>query len=204
VPPPSVGRRLITPFLRVGSATLACDHFPKDREGRSRDAYGSVHKGNALDGARIVLETAAPFGRNMRGAAHLFVTKDRPGRLRAHGRPTKLPGKTFLGTLAVDDATEGPDFMLKFFAPRAEAEADKSAPLADAVFGVIDALPGKAVRSLRALYAEMRKAGEQLRDATVRAAVDDLVVAGRLTETPGVRGAVGYRVTPTAAQDLDP
>ncbi len=50
-------RRLVTPFLRAGAASIACDHFPKDRDGRGRDAYGSVHKGNALDGARIVLGT---------------------------------------------------------------------------------------------------------------------------------------------------
>ncbi len=59
-------RRLVLPCLRVGAATIACDHLPKDREGRGRDAYGSVHKGNALDGARILLEPVAPFGRAMR------------------------------------------------------------------------------------------------------------------------------------------
>ena len=44
-----------------------------------RDAYGSVHKGNALNGARFALQNVEPFGRGMRGRSHLFVTKDRPG-----------------------------------------------------------------------------------------------------------------------------
>jgi hypothetical protein len=71
-------RRLVTPFLRVGAATLACDHVPMVRDAGRRDAYGSVHKGNALDGARIMLENTAPFGRHMRGVSYVFATKDRP------------------------------------------------------------------------------------------------------------------------------
>ena len=97
-------RRLIMPCLRAGAATLACDHLPKNIEGRGRDAYGSVHKGNAIDGARFVIENTRPFGRGLRGASHVFVTKDRPGQLRAQGKPSKLPGKTFFGTLVVDDS----------------------------------------------------------------------------------------------------
>jgi hypothetical protein len=117
-------RRLIQPCLRVGAATLACDHVPKNVEGRGRDAYGSVHKGNALDGARIVLENVEPFGRGLRGVSHVFVTKDRPGQLRAHGKPTKLPGKTYFGTLVVDgDPTSGPDFLC-FYAPKDEDNED--------------------------------------------------------------------------------
>ena len=58
-----------------------------------RDAYGNVHKGNALDGARIMLENVEPFGRRMRGVSHVYVTKDRPGHLRSHGRPTKNPAE---------------------------------------------------------------------------------------------------------------
>ncbi|MGZ7036122.1 MAG: hypothetical protein ACXVIQ_12995 [Ilumatobacteraceae bacterium] len=201
-------RRLVSPFLRAGAATIACDHLPKEREGRSRDAYGSVHKGNALDGARFVLENAAPFGRAMRGVSHVFVTKDRPGHLRTHGRPTKLPTKTFVGTLVVDDATNGPDFVMRFYAPRSDEEpAGKqtvtSAELGDIVHEVVTARPDHAVPSLRELYAEMRKAGQAFREHAIRNAVDDLLVAGRLAETKGKRGATGYRAVPTAAQEPD-
>lgn len=58
-------RRLVSPFTRAGAAVLACDHLPMVHDASRRDAYGSVHKGNALDGARILLENTAPFGRGM-------------------------------------------------------------------------------------------------------------------------------------------
>jgi hypothetical protein len=201
-------RRLVTPFLRAGAASIACDHFPKDRDGRGRDAYGSVHKGNALDGARIVLENTAPFGRRMRGASYVFVTKDRPGQLRAHGRPSKLPGKTFIGTFVVDDSQMfDPDFSTRFFAPKDDdqpADNDPAAELADTVHDLIAALPDHTVTSSRLLFAEIRRAGHQIRDDTVRDAVADLVVAGRLTEVTGSRGARGYRAVSTASQESSP
>ena len=105
-----------------------------------------VHKGNALDGARIKLENTAPFGRRMRGVSYVFATKDRPGHLRSHGRPTKTPGKTFIGTFVVDDSeTVGPDFAMRFFAPKEETPPqltnDPAAEFADIVHDVIVALP---------------------------------------------------------------
>jgi hypothetical protein len=198
-------RRLVVPFLRAGAASIACDHLPKEREGRSRDAYGSVHKGNALDGARILLEPTASFGRHMRGVSYVFVTKDRPGQLRAHGRPSKLPGKTFIGTLVVDDSeTSGPDFTMRFFAPNDDdqpADKDSGTGITDIVYEVITALPDHTVASQRVLYAEIRKAGHQLRETKIRDTVDDLIVAGLLVEIPGKRGATGYQAVLTAAQE---
>jgi hypothetical protein len=203
-------RRLILPCTRAGAATLACDHMPMVRDGARRDAYGSVHKGNALDGARILLENTEPFGRGMRGVSHVFVTKDRPGHLRAHGRPTKTPGKTFMGTLIVDDATAGPDFMMRLFAPRegddngndpSDKQSVTSAELGDIVHEVITGLPDQTAPSMRKLCAEMRAAGQAFREHSIRMAVDDLLVAGRLTEVPGKRGATGYRAVLTAAQE---
>ncbi|WP_428900727.1 hypothetical protein [Mycobacterium sp. Lab-001] len=188
-------RRLVKPFLAVGAASLACDHLPMGADGSRRDAYGSVHKGNALDGARIMLENVEPFGRGMRGRSHVFITKDRPGHIRACGKPTRTPGKTFMGTLVVDD-TGVPDFIA-FFAPRDEErtpESDRAAELADLVHAVIAARPDQAVTSMRLLFAEMRQAGHQVRDDDVRDAVDDLVVNGRLIDVTGKRGAKGFRV----------
>jgi hypothetical protein len=142
-------RKLILPCLRVGAATLACDHLPMVRDGSRRDAYGSVHKGNTLDGARLVLENVQPFGRRMRGVSHVFITKDRPGHLRAHGRPTKTPGKTYFGTLIVDDSQAlSPDFSLRLFAPKAGEDVpdnDPAAELADTVHDVIAGRPDHAV-----------------------------------------------------------
>lgn len=193
----SFRRRLIMPCLRAGAATLACDHLPKNIEGRGRDAYGSVHKGNAIDGARFVIENTKPFGRGLRGVSYVFVTKDRPGQLRAQGKPSSIPGKTFFGTLVVDaDLASSADFRLGLYPP-ADDDAPKSgntaADNADAVHAVIDGLPKNTVASMRLLYAEMRKAGHTLRDSAIRSAVDDLIVDGRVLEVPGRRGARGYK-----------
>jgi hypothetical protein len=111
-------RRLVLPFTRAGIATLACDHMPLIKDRSRIAAYGSVHKGNALDGTRIQLENFKPFGRGKRGVSNVFVTKDRPGFLRANGKSTNTPGKTFMGVLAVDDMTEQPEFQMRFYAPR--------------------------------------------------------------------------------------
>jgi hypothetical protein len=190
-------RRLVTPFLRAGAATIACDHLPMVRDAGRRDAYGSVHKGNTLDGARIALENTAPFGRRMRGVSYVYVTKDRPGQLRARGRPTKLPGKTYMGTFVVDDSqTYGPNFAMRFFAPQDDdqpADNNQATELADTVYDVIAALPDHGVPSMRMLFAEIRQAGHPIRDNDVRDAVDDLVVAGRLAEVSGKRGAKGFK-----------
>jgi Bifunctional DNA primase/polymerase, N-terminal len=201
-------RRLVTPFLRAGAATIACDHLPKNPDGRGRDAYGSVHKGNALDGARFVLENVEPFGRRMRGVSHLYVTKDRPGHLRSRGRTTKTPGKTYMGTLVIDDGTEGPDFFWRLFAPNDDDGDDRPAgvtvtpaELAEAMYHVIAALPNHTAESARKLHAEMRKAGHKFRESAYRTAVDDLIVAGRVVEVQGKRGAAAYSAVVTAAQE---
>ena len=119
-------RRIVKPCTAVGAATLACDHVVKDRERRGRDALGSVHKGNGLTGALILLENAEPFGRGKRGVSYVFITKDRPGYLRRRGRADrKTPGKTYMGSLIVDDTrTWVPDGLdLAFFAPPDEEDA---------------------------------------------------------------------------------
>jgi hypothetical protein len=202
-------RQLILPFTRAGAATLACDHLPMVRDGSRRDAYGSVHKGNALDGARIVLENVEPFGRGLRGVSYVFATKDRPGFLRAHGRTSKTPGKTFMGVLVVDDSQTLKPFEMPFYAPKDDDEQPASltvspTELGDAMHEVIALLPDQTAWSSRKLYAAMRTAGHNFREAAYRSTVDDLIAAGRVVEVPGKRGATGYRaVVTTAAQGSD-
>src|SRR5262249_52108728 len=136
-------RRLVMPFLRVGAATLACDHMPMGADTLRKEAYGSVHKGNALNGARIALENQTPFGRGLPGASHVFVTKDRPGYLRAEGRPDKKqPSKVYMGTLVGDDSDSFKPFSLMFYAPRQKEEPTEGQtinPLAESVWEVVAA-----------------------------------------------------------------
>jgi hypothetical protein len=62
------------------------------------------------------------------------------------------------------------------------------------VFAVVDALPGKAVASERALFAQCRKAEIRVGDSRIRGAVDDLIADSRLTEVTGKRNAKGYQI----------
>jgi hypothetical protein len=197
-----VRRRVVTPFTRAGAAVVSCDHLPMNTDGTRRDAYGTVHKGAAIDGSRVLLENAQPFGRGCRGVSYVFITKDRPGYLRAYGRPTKTAGKTFMGTLIVDDATTGPDFRCGFYAPRDDEktpETDPAEKMRDDVYDVVYGLADRTVSSSRLLFAELRKAGHQYRDDDVRRAADDLLVAGRFEEVAGKRGARGYRAVVTVS-----
>ena len=92
---------------------------------------GGTRSGNRI---ALVLENVEPFGRGLRGRSNVFITKDRPGHLRAHGKATKTPGKTFVGTLVIDD-TGTPDFI-EFYAPKDDEDAPESvtsAGLADIV-----------------------------------------------------------------------
>jgi hypothetical protein len=193
-------RRLVKPCTRVGAAVLSLDHVAKDPERRARTALGSVHKVNGLSGALILLDNAEPFGRGQRGRSHVYVMKDRPGFLRRHGRPDpKVPGKTFMGEFVIDDTHRSVPFLeAVFHAPKvagAVAESTGGAStLANNVFAVVEALPGKAVRSERVLFAQLRRAGIKAREAHIRTAVDDLIVDSRFIEVTGKRNAKGYQI----------
>lgn len=195
-------RNLIKPCLAAGAATLSLDHVTKNSEGRGRYAIGAGHKIAAIDGAAFMLENRHPFGRGVRGVSSVFVTKDRPGYLRANGTPSAIPGKTYFGTLVVDNSDQcGPD-LLQFIAPSTDEtkpSADPDAALADTIYELIAAQPGGRVDSSRQLFALVRQAKHGLRDTKVRAVVDDLLVLGRLAETAGKNRAKGYQVIPSSA-----
>lgn len=202
----AVRRRLVVPFKENGAAVLECDHLPLSADPLRGDAYGTVHKGNVIDGARFALVRKEMFGRGRRGVSHLYSTKDRPGYLGVAGKPNDK-GDVFLGTLVADDSsTAGPDF-LTLYAPKGDDNTDKqtvtAAQLADIVHDVISALPDQIVGSQRKLCAQMRQAGHGYRRTAIADAVDDLIVTGRLIEAPGRRGAIGYRAVLTASQDND-
>ncbi|MFI6307456.1 hypothetical protein ACIBCH_36695 [Amycolatopsis thailandensis] len=196
-------RRLVKPFTATGSAVMTCDHVIKDKEGRGRYALGSVHKGNAIDGAIFLLENAEPFGRGMKGRSHVFVTKDRPGHLRKHGRPTKIPGKTLIAELVVDDATYDDGLDLEVFAVGPDVTAPlKVSPDGKAVDEllcrrILDVITDKggSLPSQRQVAAALREVGHGAQAIRVNAALDNLVLAGRLEEIS--HGASKeYRLTP--------
>lgn len=188
-------RTIIKPFLAVGATSLSCDHVVKNSDVRGRYAIGSAHKINAIDGAAFLMENIEPFGRGLRGASAVYVTKDRPGQLRAHGRPVPgVAGKTLIGVLTVDATGDSPDFLT--FHPPREKDAQESGvgpTLADEIYRVLVALPDHTAKSGRDLRAAMRDAGLKFSTDSALAAFDDLVFQGRVKEIPGRHKAIGYR-----------
>jgi hypothetical protein len=199
-------RRLIVPFLRVGAATLACDHVPINTDPSRRDAYGSVHKGNVLTGARIGLENVEPFGRGLRGVSKVFVTKDRPGYLRAAGRPDNGgAGKTFVGMLVGDDSDPYRPFSLMFYGPKEKPEPGEDPqpdnPLLDQIWEVVYAQPDHRVGSERRLFAALRDAKIKFTNTAAKDAIDDLALKGRLIEVLGKNRSKGYEAVLSASDE---
>lgn len=190
----AVRRRIVVPFKESGAAVLECDHLPLNADPLRGDAYGTVHKGNVVDGVRFALVRKERFGRDRRGRSLLYSTKDRPGQVELNGSDGDGTA-VYLGTLIVDSTGTTPDF-LTLYAPKAEESAPATDPrieVADIVYDVISGMPGGEATSTDLLYAAVRKAGHEIRDKAIRDAAADLVVTGRLIEVSGRRGAKGYR-----------
>lgn len=183
-------RLLVKPCTAVGAAVLSLDHVVKDREKRDRGPLGSIHKGNGLSGTLILLENAQPFGRDKKGASYVFVTKDRPGYLRRHGKATKMPGKTFMGTLVVDDTKLYVPFLdVAFIEPQDKKDEEPEATGVaaerddDLVFTTVEKLVADekrpTVKPIRALIRESTSISNQRVDD----ALERLVLADRLNRT---------------------
>jgi hypothetical protein len=200
-------RRLVKPCTATGAATLAADHVVKDREKRGRDPLGSIHKGNGLTGSLVLLENADPFGRGLRGRSHVFITKDRPGYLRRHGRATALPGKTFIGELVVDD-TGFYGSEVKLWAPAdktpAEAEAE-DAPAgqheqddASVLATVAQLEDDKKEPNIRNVRATVRAEAGPMSNDRIDDALARLVLSSELDEKSGARNARVFTTVPEA------
>lgn len=190
-------RRLVKPCTRVGAAVLSADHVVKDKEKRDRGPLGSIHKGNGLSGSLILLENADPFGRGMRGISHVYITKDRPGFLRRNGRPTKTPGKTFMGELVVDDTRTFVDYLeLKLWAPREEDATDEPKRGTqecddEMVMGAVKSV----IASGHPATITRIRARSVLRGVATDSALERLVMDGRLKEEKGPRNSRVFTVS---------
>jgi len=194
-------RCLVKPCTAAGAAVLSADHVVKDREKRDRGPLGSIHKGNGLTGSLILLENVAPFGRGARGCSHVFVTKDRPGFLRRNGRADrKTPGKTFMGSLIVDDTRTWVSYLdLAFIEPQ-DAKTDDEAPAGNAddapILAAVADIAKDGEVNMRRIYARSPFG----KDRTVNA-VERLVLSGALKETAGPRRARLFTVPEPPAAD---
>lgn len=198
-------KHLVKPCTAVGAAVLSNDHVVKNVEARGRNAIGSIHKGNGLNGVLIMLENAEPFGRGQRGRSHVYVTKDRPGNLRRHGRPTKTAGKTFMGELVVDDTRLRVSYLdLMFWAPAEQAQPEQTVehdadPIEAIVLETVKALADKgAEANLRAVRG-LAGVGKDKVDG----ALERLVFSGVLTESRGPNRSRIFTLS-GVAEDLVP
>lgn len=200
-------RALVRPALVAGAAVLTCDHVVKDPEKRGRYGLGSVHKGNALTGVLISLETADPMGRDRRGRSHVYVMKDRPGFLRRVGRPTSLAGKTFLGELIVDDTRERVSYLdLSFVAPASDADRDAALaaagdPLERQVLAAVRMLVGQGMEPN---VSRIRAACRGVSTVNVREALDRLEIGGSIVLEYGARNSRIARLVASEWDDETP
>jgi len=202
-------RLVVRPFTRAGAAVISLDHVVKDPEkNRGGYAFGSVHKGNGLNGALLLLENDEPFGDGRKGVTNVYVTKDRPGQLRALGRPTKVARKTFVGQMRIDAELAG---MWTFRFTKPAAELDGLDPEFE---------QAREVRAVRELDAEVLgvvtrwedlgtpadtedvKGVVKRRRADVVEALSRLVDSGQITMYLGARGKKTYS-TRTRSQDQE-
>ena len=197
-------QRLLVPFLRINAATPTCDHFPLAHDAGRVEAYGSVHKGNAMGGPRFALENVETFGRGMRGRSSLYVTKDRFGFLWKHGRPTKVSNKRFLGSMVIDavEVLGHPSFEFGLRAPSGEETSDQDGHrrtntwLHNAVYHAVLGREGHVVESQNQLLSLLRLGTDGgFTDRAAINAMEDLVndTPPRLTRVPGPNRAKGYR-----------
>jgi hypothetical protein len=129
----------------------------------------------------------------------VFVTKDRPGYLRRHGKPSGLPGKTYMGTLVVDDTRQwAPVLDLAFLAPSepATTEHDDNGATTgrDAddveILGVVAKLTATGnAANVRAVRAQAALGKDRVSDALER-----LLARGALRKGRGARGSRVFTV----------
>lgn len=74
-------RQVVDPITADGTAFLAIDHLPKDKDRRGKFSIGSERKIAAAD-VHLGFEVIAPFGRGKNGLAKVLTHKDRPGWLK--------------------------------------------------------------------------------------------------------------------------
>lgn len=115
---------VIRPWTAMGAAVLTLDHVVKGEARFDGTAIGSVHKGNALNGAGFLLENEEAFADGMCGRTRIYGTKDRPGMLRKHGQPVQgRPSNVFHYADMTIDSTVEDEAALTLWAPEVREDA---------------------------------------------------------------------------------
>ncbi|MEU6490365.1 AAA family ATPase [Streptomyces sp. NPDC046984] len=195
------GRQLLRPLMNSGAAVVTLDHVVKSSENRGRYSIGGVHKLNGLNGVMYMLENRRPFGIGVTGKSTIRVAKDRPGQIRKNGL-SHSSGMHWYADLVVKSETQ--EYAeAHLYAPVQRDEEDREA---DEEQRRINALKHKVLDALK--VARQPLPGKGIEDRVsgravdIRQAVAALVDEGRITTTPGPRGATLHSL-PTAGTDTD-
>ncbi len=203
--PSNLKRLLVNPFLKVGAAVLECDHLALDQQGKkSPNPYGGVHKGNKVNGSMILLENKETFGRGLRGRSSVYVTKDRPGHLYSHGKPTKVPGVFYMGELVIDHVGDQytPSVTAEFYGLPVEtfdtSDSEQWQQDDQLVSNVMRSLISREVEcNVRSVHSEVHGISkDRINDALQR-----LVNRGVFIEHKGPRNARIFTEPGTVAED---
>lgn len=164
---------LLRPLSKTGAAVAYVDHLPKNREGQFKGGIGAQAKRAMTTGCAIRVDVEQEFGKGQTGRLKLTVDKDRPGLVRASAAGGKHLGHAIL----------------------------TSSPLGDAVNMTIDPtggskptfLMGKVLDYL-AIVGNASKSAVRREvignDQAIDRAINALVEDGKVTLTPGPRGAM--------------
>ncbi|MCG3040259.1 helicase RepA family protein [Streptomyces sp. S1A] len=182
------GRTLPRPIAALGPAVAAADHVTKSTEGRGRYSLGAVHKLNGLDGAAYVLDNRAAFGVGRNGRSAVYITKDRPGRLREHALPTKTPGIDHFGDFVMESVPEGfNDTAITAPVAKTETEFRPTVVMAK-ISKLLAEQPGLSKNSIETMVGGKRD--------IVRTALDLLIVEGCVAVEKTGRGHAHTLIRP--------
>lgn len=103
------------------AAVVLIDHVTKSADDRGRYAIGAQAKLSAIDGCQYLVEQRMAFARGRSGVARVFVSKDRPGHVRAHA--AGVGKKQIIGDLMVTALDDG-QLRLALVAPDLQVNDD--------------------------------------------------------------------------------
>ena len=196
-------REFVAPATRIGAAVMSLGHPVKDQMRKNeRHGYGASGWLDEVDG--VAYRTL--FGRDgmirpgEKGAALIYVVKDRQGGALSAAAHPKDDGWAYWGKLVIEPAElavdTGPVDAAMSAAVHAPRENDEDAPAgesdshrrdADAVARFVGEHPGCTSR-------ELREGMSSMSSDRVDAAVQALINAGRVVRTKGDRNAWHHRL----------
>lgn len=185
-------RRVASPLAGAGSCVITIDHLPKDSEAKTSGyAIGGTAKKRALDGSYIEARAKRKPAPGQVGRTDLYVSKDRPGRLREHSSGGKYAGAYVLDSRDSSRSVS----TIEMDSPITDDGIFRPTHLMEAVSTFLAANP----------WASTKKITDNVRgdDKAIRAAIECLVHEDYIKTEPGTRGATNHYLVATYTEAED-